>query len=111
MNQDSNLRVFVIWEPVIVTDWGTPGNTITALVADPRASHFWDRELRLSALYGNTSRLDTLAAKSHVDFNMGDVVWDAALVYPPGVRWGSPAKVIVAPVVDYPDELKGALAP
>lgn len=32
----SQMRVFVIWEPVLATDWGTPSPTLTAYVADPR---------------------------------------------------------------------------
>jgi hypothetical protein len=40
---------------------------------------------------------------------MQDVLWDAALVYPPGARWGSPARLLVAAVVKYRGELAEAL--
>jgi hypothetical protein len=109
-NPDAPVRVFVVWEPVLATDWGTPSPTLTANVADPRASHFWDPDHRLSAAYGDAPRLDTLADVRKVGFRMKDVVWDTALIYPPGVKWGSPARLLVAPVVKYRDDLAEALA-
>jgi hypothetical protein len=32
---------------------------------------------------------------------MKDVIWDTALVYPPGASWGTQAKLMVAPVVKF----------
>jgi len=109
-NPGAKTRVFVIWEPVLTTDWGTPSQSITANVPDPRAAHFWDPARRLSAAYGDAPRLDRLAAIRHVGFRMKDVVWDVALVYPPGARWGSPAELLVAPVVQYRERLGEAIA-
>ena len=37
-----DLRVFVVWEPVIVTDIGPPLTRVLALVRDRRAVQFWD---------------------------------------------------------------------
>jgi hypothetical protein len=109
-NPGAQVRVFVIWEPVLSTDWGTPSPTITANVPDPRAMHFWDPEHRLSAAYGDAPQLERLAAIRNVSFRMKDVIWDAALVYPPGTKWGSPADLLAAPVVKYREALAEALA-
>ena len=108
-NPGAKVRVFVIWEPVLATDWGTPSQTLTANVPDARAVHFWDPQRRLSAAYGNAPKLDLLAGIRNVSFRMKDVVWDTALVYPPGAKWGSPAELLVAPVVKYRDGLAEAL--
>lgn len=108
-NGRRDLRVFVIWEPVLETDWGTPAQSLTGQVPDARAVHFWDRARRLSALYGGAPKLATLAGVEKVGFRMKDVVWDTALLYPPGVRWGGAAKLLLAPVVKYGAELAAAL--
>ncbi len=100
----------MIWEPVLATDWGTPSPSITGNVPDARADHFWDPDRRLSAAYGGAPQLDLLANIRQVNFRMKDVVWDAALVYPPGVKWGNPAELLVAPVVRYHDALAQAIA-
>jgi hypothetical protein len=46
-----------------------------------------------------------LAASSTISFRMKDVIWDAALVYPPGARWGAQARLMAAPVFKYADSL------
>lgn len=109
-NPGANVRVFVIWEPVLETDWGTPSARLTANVPDRRALHFWDRERQLSAAYGGAPRLDLLAEARKISFRMKDVVWDTALVYPAGAKWGSPAKLLVAPVFKFREDLAGTLA-
>jgi hypothetical protein len=108
-NARANVRVFVVWEPVLTMDWGTPSQALTSYVPDPRAVHFWDRDRRLSAMYGGAARLPALADTEQVGFRMKDVVWDTALVYAPGQPWGGKAKLLVAPVMKYRAELSGAL--
>jgi len=103
------VRVFVVWEPVLTTDWARPGAGLTSLIDDPRVEQFWDRSRRLSEMYGGASKLDTLAGVRKVGFRMKDVVWDSALIYPPGTRWGQPAKLLLAPVVKFRAELSGSL--
>ncbi len=105
----ANVRVFVVWEPMLITDWRRPGPTQTACLPDPRATHFWDSTHRLSALYGGRANLPALAAREEVSFPMRGAIWDAALVYPPGAKWGSPAALLVAPVAGHRDELEAAL--
>ena len=104
-NANSSLRVFVVWEPVLPTDWARPSASITSNVADSRASHFWDAQHRLSTLYGGRGNLKNIAMSSDIGFKMTGVIWDAAVVYPPGVRWGSRADRLIAPVYRYADSL------
>lgn len=105
----AGVRVFVIWEPVLETDWGDPGQRITGSVPDARAEHFWDPARRLSSLLGGVQHIDRLAADRSIGFRMRDVIWDTALVYPPGAKWGDPAQLLVAPVVKYEAQLRAAL--
>ena len=101
--------MFVVWEPVLLTDWRRPGESQTSYVPDPRAAHLWDLNRRLSAMYGGSTRIDAIAETRQKAFRMKDVVWDVALVYPPGIRWGQPAKLLLAPVVNFREQLAGAL--
>lgn len=104
-----DLRVLVIWEPVLETGWGTPSQTLTGDVADPRVEHFRDPDRGLSAIYGGAPKLPDLAGVEEIGFRMKDVVWDTALLYPPGVKWGQPANLLVTPVVEFQAELAAAL--
>jgi hypothetical protein len=47
-----DIRIFVVWEPVLPTEWSRPDASITSNVADNRALHYWDYTHRLSGMYG-----------------------------------------------------------
>lgn len=104
-NAGANVQVFVIWEPVLATDWGKPGSGLTSNVADARAVHYWDPERRLSGMFGGPGKVEELSERREIGFKMKDVVWDAALVYAPGVKWGARAESLVAPVFKFPIHL------
>jgi hypothetical protein len=103
------VRVLVVWEPVLATDWGKPSPALTMLLADRRAVHFYDRDRRLSAMLGGKDAVGQVARVSAIGFRMKDVIWDMALVYPPGAKWGAAADLAVAPVVKFRDRLDAAL--
>ena len=68
-----DVRVFVIWEPVLATDFTTPSTSALARIPDLRATQYWDRNRALSRLLGERNR--------------STVVWDYIAVYAPGVLW------------------------
>ena len=70
---DSGLRAFIVWEPVLLTDWAVPSGATLTRVHDTRAVQFWDRKRRLSN-----------ALRGQPQFGEGDVIWDFVAVYPPG---------------------------
>jgi hypothetical protein len=110
-NQRPDLRVFVVWEPVISTDWGSPSPSLPGLVSDTRARHYWDHGRKLSARLGGVAKIETLAIESKLSFRMKDVIWDAALVYPSGANLDSRATVLLAPVVKFKPQLAAAIEP
>ena len=67
------VRAFVIWEPVLLTDFNRPSTAAMARVPDPRAAQFWDAGRLISHQWGEHGR------KS--------IVWDDVSVYAPGVLW------------------------
>jgi hypothetical protein len=68
-----DLRVFVIWEPVLPTDFVAPSTAALARIPDARAAQYWDRKRALSHSLGERNR--------------STVVWDYIAVYAPGTLW------------------------
>ena len=71
--RDTRIRVFVIWEPVLPTDLGSPSTRTLARLSDLRASQYWDKEHLVSRLLGERDG--------------SSVVWDYVAVYQPGKLW------------------------
>ena len=67
------MRVFVVWEPVLPTDFAAPSTAALARISDPRAAQYWDRKRVLSHLLGERDR--------------PSVVWDYIAVYAPSETW------------------------
>jgi hypothetical protein len=68
-----DVRVFVVWEPVLATDLAAPSTASLARIPDVRAMQYWDRKRALSHLLG--------------EHNRSTVVWDYIAVYAPGALW------------------------
>ena len=69
--RDGNIRVFVIWEPVLPTDLAAPSTMTLKRIGDSRASQYWDKEHLVSKSIGEED----------------GVVWDYVAVYPQGKLW------------------------
>ena len=67
------MRVFVVWEPVLPTDFTAPSTAALARIPDRRVAQYWDRQRALSRLLGEHGR--------------STVVWDNIAVYTPGTLW------------------------
>ncbi len=70
----TRVRAFVIWEPVLPTDWSAPSSAALSRISDARASQFWDHDRLVSHLLGEHDRRS--------------IVWDHVLVFPAGETWG-----------------------
>jgi len=96
---DKNLRVFVVWEPVLATDWAPPSSSAMALIDDRRASQYWDKDRLVSHAMGEHGRTS--------------IVWDDISVYAPGALWnGHPPKAVYEgrPVIRAAGETQSILA-
>jgi len=97
-NNAANVRVFIVWEPVLTTDFAAPSTATLARISDVRASQYWDRKRGLSHLLGERNR--------------STVVWDSIAVYAPGTFWqDTPPKPVYSngPVRDVIDGAKDAI--
>lgn len=95
---DQRIRVFVIWEPVLPTDWASPSTRTLARLSDNRVSQYWDNERLVSRSLGEHDR--------------SSLVWDYVAVYEPEKMWDqAPPEPHYshAPVVEAIDDTKAAI--
>lgn len=101
------LHAFVVWEPVLPTDWGLPRTFALSRVHDVRASQFWDKKHLLSKTLGGPEHLARSNGVNKINFEMSGVIWDFVAVYPPGSDRPS---LSGAPVVRVIDDVRAELA-
>lgn len=91
---------FVVWEPVLSSDWGSPSAETLGRIRDPGALQFWDKDRLISHSMGEHDRKSA--------------VWDQIMVYGAGTTWESsqpPEPVYQGrPVVKVMAEARAALA-
>jgi hypothetical protein len=93
------VRIFVVWEPVLFTDWFSPFTATLGRVSQPQAAQFWDKERLISHSMGEHGRRS--------------IVWDYIAVYPRGALWQTrPPEPLYSggPVIRVIDEARSALS-
>jgi hypothetical protein len=88
-HRDQKVQLFVVWEPVLATDWGAPSTAIMRRVSDARVQQYWDKGRLLSKAIG--------------EHDKDSAVWDWVGVYSADAAWeGAPPKPLFAdgPVID-----------
>jgi hypothetical protein len=81
------VRAFVVWEPVLLTDWGAPSTAALKRISDGRAAQYWDK--------------DRLVSRSMGEHDSKSIVWDHIVVYAPGATWNQkPVLFSDGPVVN-----------
>jgi hypothetical protein len=107
--------VLVVWEPVLMVDLAPPTTRNLSRISDARAIQYWDHDRVLSkylvaAERGNPS---WIGPERELVKDEDFIVWDAALVFPPGTRWETMLprpSFYGGPVVRYIDTLRAALS-
>lgn len=106
---DGNMRIIVVWEPILPADWRRPTTGTLSRVADPRAEQFWDPKHLVS------QEIERSLAANHVSFRghaSGGDLWDLAVLYTPTASFGDalPAPAFIdGPVVDVVELLSRAM--
>jgi hypothetical protein len=90
------VRAFVVWEPVLPTDWGAPSTAAMKRISDARVAQYWDK--------------DRLISKSMGEHNSKSIVWDHIAVYAPGAAWDQKTSVFAdGPVVNVLEPARQAI--
>lgn len=108
-NGDAKVRVFAVWEPILVTDWWRPGSGVLARLSDTRVKHIWDSK----HLVARQLAKDARPPQPEPDCcTRNEILWDLAAVYPPDAHWteAMPAAVLFnGAVVNVESEIEAAI--
>jgi hypothetical protein len=108
-HRERPVTVLAVWNPILPTDWSTPGARDRFRLADARVVHFWD------PAHTVTTAIQRTGEAAHLDPGCcfkKDRWWDFAAVFPPGLRWegGSPRPVMVGgAIIDVAPQIEEAL--
>ena len=80
-----NLRVFVVWEPILWGDWHHPTTGTLARISDARAAQFWDPGHIVAQELKRAMKPETSLPKPKCCTANG-FYWDMAAIFPTGAR-------------------------
>jgi len=110
-NPDPKLRVLVVWEPILPTDWRAPSWSTLRRIPDTRAKQFWDPN-HLVAQEINRIANEKTGQPGPACCTAKGLYWDEAIVYEPQRKWKDEARptFMNGPVVKIGARLESALS-
>ena len=102
--------MFVVWEPILPTDWSKPSTSALARISDGRVRQFWDPNHSLSAVLKKAQETGTLHPEC---CERKGFLWDLTAAYAPGTQWRDtlPEPMLInGPVVRTTSDLDALLA-
>jgi len=87
---NAEVRVIVIWLPVVLSDFGPPSKSVRKPLRDPRVFEFWDPEKWASPRMMERAVQMVRAGGEEPEFDTDDTAWDMIALYPAGVVWEDP---------------------
>lgn len=82
------MRVLVVWEPILVTDWAPPRSGTLARIPDARVRQFWDRHHLIAEELRRSLKAHPGMPDPACCIDKG-FYWDVAVLYPPQQTWTS----------------------
>lgn len=76
--------MFAVWEPILPTDYSSPGTAILARLSDRRVTQYWDKGHLFAEKLGHTVESDPGQPQPKCCTRQG-IQWDEVAVYPPDV--------------------------
>ena len=101
-NRGGCIRAFLVWEPVLTTDWRSPRDYVLAKAPDARVAQYWDVHHQFSSLLRRRLAANPSDPQPRCCVR-GDIQWDTVALYPPKSRWDDSlpaASFISGPVAD-----------
>jgi len=108
-NPEAKVSTFAVWEPILVTDWKKPGNSVATRIGDSRAKQFWDTEHLVAKQLAKDARAPQ---PEPACCTRDGILWDLVAVYEPDALWTDAmptAKLFQGPVVHLEDEIESAV--
>jgi len=106
------LRVLIVWEPVIWTDTGPPGDSVLSRISDSRTVHFWDQDLLLSKALVQEWNRSGVRIEAEGGNDPDVIIWDFVAVFARGARWEGAFPQSVyhgSPVVEHVEQVHAKL--
>jgi len=82
----AKLRVLVVWEPILPTDFTSPSSSSLARIADQRAIQFWDPNHLVAQDLNSRASAKPLQKKPDCCLSRG-FYWDDVILYTPHAQW------------------------
>ena len=85
-NPSVAVRVLVVWEPMLPTDWSRPGGLVQGGASSnlgPTGRAVWDKDHLVA------KELQQQLSTSQICCQRNGLVWDVAAIYPRDIQWGS----------------------
>jgi hypothetical protein len=82
------VRVLVVWEPILATDWRPPSGSTLARIPDRRARQFWDPKHLVASELARIAEQKLGQLNPTCCTNKG-FHWDEAVLYAPHSHWKS----------------------
>jgi hypothetical protein len=84
-NQNPRIRVFAVWEPILPTDYSSPGTAILTRLSDSRVEQYWDK----NHLFAEQLRrkIESDASPQPSCCTRKGILWDEVAVYPKDAHW------------------------
>ena len=108
-NPSAKVSAFVVWEPILVTDWKKPGGSVLRRITDSRVKQVWDSQ----HLIAKQLAKDAHAPQPEPECCTRDgILWDLVTVYAPDATWTDrmpPAVLFNGAVVHLEDEIEATI--
>lgn len=78
--------MFAVWEPILPTDYSSPGTAVLGRLSDPRVAQYWDKNHLFAEQLGRKIEADASQPRPKCCTRKG-VQWDEVAVYPQGAHW------------------------
>jgi hypothetical protein len=85
-NRNPHLRVFAVWEPILPTDYSSPGTGVLARLSDPRVEQYWDKNHLFAERLASRLKTDEGHPQPNC-CNRHGIQWDEVAVYDQDVHW------------------------
>jgi hypothetical protein len=80
--------VFAVWEPILPTDYSSPGSGVLARISDPRVWQYWDKDHLFAEQLGRKIKTD--ADQPHPKCcTRNGIQWDEVVVYDVDAGWNT----------------------
>jgi hypothetical protein len=85
-NANPHIRVFAVWEPILPTDFSSPGAAVMGRLPDRRVTQYWDKNHLFAEQLSRAIESDPAHPRPSCCDHEG-TQWDEVAVYPQGAQW------------------------